>query len=96
VVSNPPYVAEADRDSLQPEVRDWEPGLALFAGPAGLDIYTRLIPEAFRVLKPGGLLALEIGFGQVEAVSALASGWRNLEVLPDLAGIPRVIVCEKP
>jgi len=96
VASNPPYVAEADHDSLQPEVRDWEPGLALFAGPAGLDVYVRLIPEAFRALRPGGLLALEIGFGQAAAISALASNWRNLEVLPDLAGIPRVIVCEKP
>jgi release factor glutamine methyltransferase len=96
IVSNPPYVAEADRESLQSEVRDWEPGLALFAGPAGLTIYERLIPEAQRVLKSGGLLALEIGFGQCAAVSDLARGWLNLQVLPDLAGIPRVLVCEKP
>ncbi len=96
IVSNPPYVPESDRASLQPEVRDWEPGLALFAGPAGLDIYQRLIPEALRVLKPGGLLAVEIGCGQAAAVSALLAAWRNLEILPDLAGIPRVIACEKP
>jgi release factor glutamine methyltransferase len=96
VVSNPPYVPEADRASLQREVRDWEPPLALFAGERGLAIYERLIPEAARVLKPGGLLAMEIGFGQSDAVSALASGWNALEILPDLAGIPRVLVCEKP
>ena len=96
VVSNPPYVPLADRASLQREVRDWEPSLALFGGPSGLAVYERLIPEAGRVLKPGGMLALELGFGQSEAVSALAGGWRNLQLFPDLAGIPRVLVCEKP
>jgi release factor glutamine methyltransferase len=96
IVSNPPYVSLDDAPTLQPEVRNWEPHLALFAGPSGLAIYQRLIPEALRVLKPGGLLALEIGYGQAEAVSALASGWHNLRLFPDLAGIPRVLVCEKP
>jgi release factor glutamine methyltransferase len=96
IISNPPYIAETDRESLQPEVRDWEPGLALFAGPAGLAIYERLIPEARRVLKPGGLLALEIGYGQSEAVSAIAKGWHDLHIIPDLAGIPRVLLCRKP
>jgi release factor glutamine methyltransferase len=96
LVSNPPYVSTKNRDSLQSEVRDWEPELALFAGPEGLDIYRRLIPEAWRVLEPGGLLALEIGFGQAEEVTALVNGWRNVSVLPDLAGIPRVLSCEKP
>jgi release factor glutamine methyltransferase len=96
VVSNPPYVAESDRDSLQREVRDWEPGLALFAGPRGMAVYERLIPQAWRVLKPGGLLALELGFGQAGAVSELVCDWRGVQVFPDLAGIPRVLVCEKP
>lgn len=96
VVSNPPYVALADRESLQREVRDWEPPLALFGGLSGMCIYQRLIPEAMRVLKPGGVLALEIGAGQSEAVSALVSDWRNPQLFPDLAGIPRVLVCEKP
>ncbi len=95
VVSNPPYVAEEDRATLQPEVRDWEPALALFAGSNGMSVYERLIPEAWRVLRPGGLLALELGFGQAEAVSALAQEWRGIKVLPDLAGISRVLVCEK-
>lgn len=96
VVSNPPYVAEADRDSLPPEVRDWEPPLALFAGPDGLAAYRRLIPDAQRVLRRGGLLALEIGFGQSAAVRALAEHWQNVRIFPDLAGVPRVLVCEKP
>jgi release factor glutamine methyltransferase len=95
IVSNPPYVALSDRLSLQREVRDWEPSLALYGGPDGTDIYARLIPEAKRVLKPGGILALEIGFGQSEAVSQLAADWRNLQLFPDLAGIPRVLLCER-
>ena len=96
VISNPPYVALADRATLQREVRDWEPSLALFGGLNGLCIYKRLIPEAWRVLKPGGALALELGAGQSDAVSALVSAWRNIQLFPDLAGIPRVLVAEKP
>ncbi len=95
VVSNPPYVALADRETLQREVRDWEPSLALFGGTNGLGVYERLVPEAWRVLKPGGTLALELGAGQSESVSALVSGWSNVQLFPDLAGIPRVLVCEK-
>jgi release factor glutamine methyltransferase len=94
VVSNPPYIAFSDRASLQREVRDYEPSLALYGGPSGFEVYKCLIPEAKRVLKPGGILALELGFGQSEAVSALAADWRNLQLFPDLAGIPRVLLCE--
>jgi release factor glutamine methyltransferase len=96
IVSNPPYVSLDDAPDLQPEVRDWEPHLALFAGSSGLTVYERLIPQAAQVLKRGGLLALELGFGQAEAVSGLSAGWNNVQVFPDLAGIPRVLVCEKP
>ena len=96
VVSNPPYVASADAPGMQREVRDFEPHLALFAGMSGLSIYERLVPEAWRVLQPGGLLAMEIGFGQSEAVMALTKDWHGVEAFADLAGIPRVIVCEKP
>jgi len=96
IVSNPPYVPEADRASLQPEVRDWEPGLALFAGPQGMAIYERLIPEAFRVLRSRGSLVLEFGFGQADTLSVLIEGWHNPRIRNDLAGIPRVLVCEKP
>lgn len=95
VVSNPPYVCDTEAPTMQREVRDWEPHLALFAGTHGLDIYRRLIPEAARVLKSGGLLALEFGFGQAEALVALVAGWREVEIKPDLAGIPRVLLCRK-
>jgi release factor glutamine methyltransferase len=96
VVSNPPYVPHTHADSLQREVRDHEPRIALFGGETGLEIYTRLIPEAWRVLKPGGILAMELGMGQHESVTARASAWRNVRTIADLAGIPRVIVCERP
>ncbi len=96
VVSNPPYVPLADRAALQREVRDWEPSLALYGGPSGMSVHERLIPEAKRVLKSGGALALEIGFGQSAAVLALVDGWHNPQLIPDLAGIPRVVVCRKP
>jgi release factor glutamine methyltransferase len=90
VVSNPPYVPHPDREGLAREVRDWEPEGALFAGEEGLDVYRRLIPEAARVLRPGGLLAMEFGFGQAEGIRALLAGWNDVEIRNDLAGIPRV------
>ncbi|MDP9052948.1 MAG: peptide chain release factor N(5)-glutamine methyltransferase [Acidobacteriota bacterium] len=95
VVSNPPYIPLHDRETLQREVRDYEPSLALFAGADGLAVYRNLIPEAKRVLKSGGVLALEIGFSQSQAVSELLSGWVNVQVIPDLAAIPRVVICER-
>jgi release factor glutamine methyltransferase len=95
VVSNPPYVPLGDLTVMQREVRDWEPHLALFAGESGLAVYEQLVPEAWRVLKPGGLLAMELGFGLAEVVAALVGDWNGVQVLPDLAGIPRVLVCEK-
>ena len=92
IVSNPPYVAENDRATLQPEVRDWEPALALFAGPGGLDFYGRLIPEAARVLRPGGSLVVELGAGQSAAVGALFDAhWERPSITQDLAGIDRVL-----
>lgn len=93
VVSNPPYVPELDRASLAIEVREHEPEMALFAGEDGVAIYRRLIPQAYSVLVPKGSIALEIGFGQSEAVSSLLTeaGFTHLEVTPDLQGIPRVL-----
>jgi len=98
VVSNPPYVPEADRDNLAVEVREYEPALALFAGEDGLDIYRRLIPAAHQALVPGGFVAVEIGFAQRDAVAALltSSGFQHLEFTPDLQGIPRVASAQKP
>jgi release factor glutamine methyltransferase len=96
VISNPPYVAEADRRSLAREVRDYEPATALFAGESGLDIYRRLIPEARNSLKPNGLLALEIGQGQRNAIADLLEGWRDVSFLNDLQQIPRVALARRP
>lgn len=98
IVSNPPYVPEPDRPTLSIEVRDHEPALALFAGPDGLDIYRRLIPQAFPCLIPNGYLALEIGYGQSSAIEALLtnSGFQQVEFLPDLQQIPRVAIAQHP
>ena len=92
VVSNPPYVAESDRDTLAVEVREYEPALALFAG-GGLDIYRRLIPRAREVLVHGGFLAMEVGYGQDPAIAGLLadSGFEQIEFIADLQGILRVV-----
>jgi release factor glutamine methyltransferase len=94
IVSNPPYVAERDRATLQPEVRDHEPALALFAGEDGLAVYRRLIPEAARLLRPGGWLMLELG--DAPAVRAMLREWHNVDIHNDLAGIPRVVLAKRP
>jgi len=96
VVSNPPYVPESDRATLHPQVRDHEPATALFAGPDGLDLYRRLIPQAHEALKPNGLLALEFGHGQRKALAALLETWREVAFVDDLQQIPRVALARKP
>jgi release factor glutamine methyltransferase len=96
IVSNPPYVPTGDRATLHPQVRDFEPAAALFAGPDGLEVYRRLIPHARAALKPGGLLALEIGHGQRDAVAALLAGWNTLLFVDDLQQIPRTALARKP
>lgn len=96
VVSNPPYVPEADRSTLHPQVSEHEPATALFAGDDGLAIYRRLIPQAFTALKPNGLLAMEIGHGQSDALAALLAGWKDVHFVNDLQQIPRVALARKP
>lgn len=96
VVSNPPYIPQGDLAGLQPEVRDYEPHSALFAGVDGLDIYRLLIPEAKTCLRDGGLLALEFGFGQRESIIGLLQDWNELRIVDDLAGIPRVALATRP
>ena len=91
IVANPPYVPLAQRDGLQREVRDWEPDRALFAGESGFEIYERVVAAAPRVLRPGSWLIMELGFGSRDRVAALLHGWQDVEIAPDLAGIPRVI-----
>jgi release factor glutamine methyltransferase len=95
IVSNPPYVPEGDRATLQPEVRDHEPTIALIAGEDGLTIIRRLVEQSAGRLTPGGLLIFEFGLGQADAVRALISqvpGLTMLEVKGDLQGIPRTAV----
>lgn len=96
IASNPPYVAESDAPTLAPEVRDHEPSVALYAGPDGLAIYRRLIPQALELLRPGGLLALEIGFGQRDAVTELLASWNSVRFIEDYASIPRVGLAIRP
>ena len=91
IVSNPPYVPIAHREGLQREVRDFEPHVALFAGQTGFELYDRIAADARRVLRPGGWLIMELGFTSLDHVQALLAGWDGLRVIPDLAGIPRVI-----
>jgi release factor glutamine methyltransferase len=95
VVSNPPYVPAEGSESIQREVREHEPRVALFGGSDGLDVYRRLIPEAQRLLKPGGHLVMEIGWLAADAVGAMLSEWKDVETKPDLAGIPRVVSAYK-
>lgn len=98
VVSNPPYVGERERSTLDPEVAEWEPPEALFSGLDGLEAIRRLAEEAPRHLSPGGLLALEIGAGQGEAVQNLlraTSAFESVEVKPDLAGRDRIVLARR-
>jgi release factor glutamine methyltransferase len=94
VVSNPPYIANEEK--LEPQVADYEPHSALYAGPTGLEIYERLIPQANQALKPRGWLMMEIGYGQQPALEALLGGWREVIFVQDLQGIPRVVQAQKP
>jgi len=93
IVSNPPYVAE--NEILEPQVRDYEPTSALFAGATGLDVYERLIPQAQAALKPGGWLLLEIGHGQRDALAQLLSGWSSVSFVADLQAILRVACAQR-
>ncbi|HEU5351155.1 MAG TPA: peptide chain release factor N(5)-glutamine methyltransferase [Terracidiphilus sp.] len=97
IVSNPPYVPEADRHTLSVEVRDHEPAQALFAGADGLGVYRRLIPASRAALVTGGFLVLEIGHGQAAVVAALleSAGFASIAFTPDLQGIPRVVTAQR-
>jgi len=95
ILCNPPYIGIAEE--LGPEVRDHEPASALFAGADGLDDYRRIIPDLPRLLAPGGIAVLEIGWTQGEAVSALMRGAGLDPVLHhDLGGRPRAIAAKMP
>ncbi len=98
IVSNPPYIAEADWATLQPEVRLFEPRGALVAGPQGTELHERLLQEACRYLSPGGALILEIGAGQARAIRQIVeqiSGYRFHRLVYDEAGLERVVIVER-
>jgi release factor glutamine methyltransferase len=97
VVSNPPYVPEAEWRGLQVEVRDHEPRVALVPGPTGNEGYEAVVLAAGALLRPGGLLALELGWKSEEAVRAIAAaaGFREVSVRVDLQGIPRILTARK-
>jgi release factor glutamine methyltransferase len=92
LVSNPPYVPRTDQPSLQREVRDWEPEIALFAGPTGIEMYARIVEQARTVVRPGGWLLFELGYNSLGPVrDMLGADWEVIEVRSDLAGLPRVL-----
>jgi release factor glutamine methyltransferase len=96
LLSNPPYVPGEDAANMQREVRDWEPHVALFAGNTGFEIYRRLINQAEAVVRSGGKLFMELGYRSLEGVrEMLATQWVEIEVISDLAGLPRVIGATK-
>jgi release factor glutamine methyltransferase len=98
IISNPPYIQEAEWPTLQPEVRLYEPPMALIAGPRGTEMHERLLIEATPFLKPGGLLIMEFGKGQGAAlckkVTSMAA-YKSAEIVPDEAGIDRVLIVER-
>jgi release factor glutamine methyltransferase len=98
IAANPPYIRAGDLAALQPEVRDFEPEMALIAGPEGTEIGTAIIQQAPAFLKQGGTLIMEMGMGQTAALSAIVKdtgSYRTLEIVKDLAGIERVLVARK-
>ncbi len=95
VVSNPPYVGESEEDSVQLEVRKFEPRNAVFAGSTGLEVIERLIPQAHAALRPGGWLVFEISGTIADRVRGLLASWDGVEIRNDLQGIARVTIARK-
>ncbi|PYX33163.1 MAG: peptide chain release factor N(5)-glutamine methyltransferase [Acidobacteria bacterium] len=95
VVSNPPYVGQSEEDEVQLEVRKFEPRNAVFAGPTGLEVIERLIPQARERLRPGGWLVFEISGTIADGVRRLLSDWSNVKITNDLQGIARVAQARK-
>ena len=94
VTCNPPYVAENEMEALQPEVRDHEPKLALLGGTDGLAFIRRLLRETHPLLKPEGVVILEMADGQAESIRNIAqdTGWRDIRIVKDIAGIERTFL----
>ncbi len=96
VVSNPPYVGDSEADQVQQEVRKYEPRSAVFAGPTGVEVIERLIPQARIALKPGGRLVMEVSGTIIDCVRELMTAWDDLRVIEDLQGIPRIVSSRAP
>ena len=94
-VSNPPYVGESEEDSVQLEVRKFEPRNAVFAGPTGVEVIERLIPQARAALAPEGWLVFEISGTIADRVRSLLLSWDEVEIRNDLQGIARVAIARK-
>ena len=95
VVSNPPYIPSGDIAGLEPDVRNYDPTLALDGGADGLNAYRAIAADARRLVVPGGLMVLEVGIGQADAVGTLLRDAKMLPqdaARPDMAGIPRAVV----
>jgi release factor glutamine methyltransferase len=97
IASNPPYIGRSEAATLPREVREHESGLALFGGEIGTEIYAPLIAQAAKLLKPSGILVLELGYNSAEHVSRLlgASEWMSVALTNDLAGIPRIASAQR-
>jgi len=95
IVSNPPYVGESEVDEVQLEVRKFEPRDAVFAGPTGVEVIARLIPQAYAALSPGGWLVMEISGTIAEEVRRRLRDWNDVMIRPDLQSIPRVAQARK-
>lgn len=98
VVSNPPYIAEEDWAQLQPEVRLFEPRIALIGGPQGTEVHRRLLQGSREYLAPGGMLLMEVGEGQAPAVRRMAEqvgGYAGIRIVEDEAGIERVVIAQR-
>jgi release factor glutamine methyltransferase len=95
VVSNPPYVGESEEDQVQLDVRRFEPRSAVFAGPEGIEVIARLIPQAQSALRTGGWLVLEVSGTIADPVQRLLSGWDKVRAIPDLQSIPRIVQARK-
>jgi release factor glutamine methyltransferase len=95
VVSNPPYVGECEAETVEAQVRKFEPKLAVFAGQTGTEITARLLPQAHAALKPEGWLVVEIGYSSRGRVEPLLLGWAETRFIKDLQGIARVVAARK-
>lgn len=98
IICNPPYIPSHVIDTLQTEVKDYEPRLALDGGADGLDFYRRIARDAWKVLKKNGILVLEIGHDQGEALQEILSAegmYEDIQIHRDLAGLQRIAFCRR-